>query len=89
MRSRCNQPHSISQREWREIINLPEVQELWGLTDETAEQFSNSNYGVKFDYVTGGPDYSGDIFLLMDDALGAIPPIVLGRNDGKLEVFEP
>ena len=44
-----HKPQEISLAEWREIIAVPMVREIWGLSDETAEDFADQVYGVKFD----------------------------------------
>lgn len=70
--------------EWREIIQVPEIRESWGLQDETPEQFADAVYGVKFDFASGSPGYVGDLYILHGDALGE--PMVLIRKEGRLEV---
>jgi hypothetical protein len=77
-----NKPQEISMKEWKEIIQMPAVRESWGLDDETAEEFANMAYGAKFDFVSGGPGYVGDLYVLHGDALGE--PLTLIRKDGKL-----
>ena len=74
----------ISDAEWREIMSLPEVSEGWGLEKETSvEDFKSLVYGVKFDFITGGPGYFGDLYIIQDDALQT--PLVFTRSDGKLK----
>jgi hypothetical protein len=63
---------------------IPAVRDDWGLTDETLEEFASSVYGVKFDFVSGGPGYFGDLYILQGDALTDVPPVVLIREDGQL-----
>ena len=47
--------------EWQEIRALQEIIDSWGLTDDiSAEEFASWVYGVKFDFVTGGPGSDGD-----------------------------
>lgn len=77
-----NKPQDISIAEWQEITQVPEVRESWGLENETAEQFAGVVYGAKFDFVSGGPGYFGDLYVLQDDALSE--PFVLIRKDGRL-----
>jgi hypothetical protein len=79
-----NKPMEISDAEWREIIQVPEVSEGWGLEkDETIEDFKSMVYGVKFDFMSGSPGYFGDLYIIQGDSLEA--PIVLIRRDGKLQ----
>lgn len=77
-----NKPKEISMEEWKELMQVPEVKESWGLEDdETPENFASMVYGVKFHY-SGGPGYNGDLFMLHGDAMGE--PFTLIRRDGKL-----
>jgi hypothetical protein len=80
-----NKPQEISMKEWKEIIQLPVVRESWGLDDETPEQFADMVYGVKFDFVSGGPGYVGDLYVLHGDSLAE--PMTLIRKDGALVAF--
>ena len=50
---------------------------MWGLDDETAEEFSNIYYGVKFDFQSGSPGYIGDLFILQGDGLSADPAVLI------------
>lgn len=77
-----NKPNEITLKEWQEISQLQVVRESWGLSDETPEEVSNMIYGVRFDFTSGGPGYSGDLYILSGDALGE--PLTLIRRDGKL-----
>lgn len=71
--------------EWKEILQLPEIRDAWGIEDdETAEQFASVVYGAKFDFVSGGPGYFGDLYVLQGDALTGDAPMVLIRKDGVL-----
>ena len=80
-------PQEISMAEWQEIMRLPEIRDSWGIEDdETAEQFASVVYGAKFDFVSGGPGYSGDLYILHGDALTGDAPMVLIRKNGALEV---
>ena len=80
-----NKPQDISAVEWVEIMQLPAIREAWGLDEhETPEAFADMVYGVKFHFVSGGPGYVGDLFILHGDALGE--PMTLIRRDGKLIV---
>jgi hypothetical protein len=80
-------PQEISMAEWQEIMQLPEIRDAWGIEDdETAEQFASVVYGAKFDFVSGGPGYFGDLYILQGDALTGDAPMVLIRKNGALEV---
>lgn len=75
-------PYKITENEWKEIVALPEVREAWGLDDDIhPEEFaSRNNYGVKFDFVSGGPGYVGDLFILQGDALSDGGLMLLRRD---------
>ena len=79
----------IAPHEWEELIQVPEVIEGWGLEDLIeegdfgAQQLADMVYGVKFDYITGGPGYCGELFILMGDGLSTYP-MVITRESGKL-----
>ena len=80
-----NMPKVPSIEEWKEIMEVPEVKESWGLSgDETPEEFGEIAYGAKFDFVSGGPGYVGDLYILCGDALGE--PLTLIRKNGDLVV---
>ncbi len=68
--------------EWKELMQLPVVRESWGLENETPEQFADMAYGAKFNFVSGGPGYAGDLYVLHGDALGE--PMTLIRRGGRL-----
>jgi hypothetical protein len=82
-----NRPQEISATEWQELINVRAVREGWGLSDETPEDLAAMIYGVKFAFVSGGPGYCGDLYILQGDALAG-PPLVLCRSEGILEPVE-
>lgn len=66
-------------------MTVPAVRESWGLSgDEAPEEFAETVYGAKFDFVSGGPGYVGDLYILLGDALGQ--PVMLIRKDGLLVV---
>ena len=79
-----NKPLDISITEWKEIMEVPEIRQAWGIQDEdTPEQFADMVYGVKFNFSPQMmPGYIGDLYILQGDALGE--PMSLIRRDGKL-----
>jgi hypothetical protein len=82
-------PKPITNEEWREIMDVQEVREAWGIEkDETPEEFASVVYGAKFAFHSGGPGYVGDLYILQGDALTGDGPMLLKRNsEKKLEVF--
>jgi hypothetical protein len=66
-------------------MQLPEVRESWGLEgDETPAEFSEIAYGARVDFVSGGPGYVGDLYILCGDALDE--PLTLIRKGNALIV---
>jgi len=67
-----------------EIMQVRDVRDGWGIDDDTTvRDFTSTVYGVKFDFVSGGPGYIGDLFILQGDSLET--PLVLIRTDGTLK----
>jgi hypothetical protein len=81
-------PHHITDLEWQEIAAVPAVREGWGLADDvTPPEFASVVYGARFNFLSGGPGYSGDLFVLQGDAITEAAPMVLRRDrDGHLIV---
>jgi hypothetical protein len=79
-----NKPLEISIDEWKEIMQVPEIRESWGIEDETPEQFADLVYGVKFEFMSGSPGYVGDLYILQGDILTGEAPLVLLRREGAL-----
>lgn len=69
--------------EKKEIAAMDGVREMWGAEDdkEMLDLLNSSIYAVKFDFVSGGPGYCGDLFILHGDALGE--PINLIRDETR------
>jgi hypothetical protein len=44
-------------------------------------------YGAKFNFVSGGPGYEGDVLVIHGDSLSG-RPFVLSREGGKFTVVE-
>lgn len=74
-------PHTLSFADWEEIIEVPAFREAWGLTDEDVKEFAAHVYAARFNFVSGGPGYFGDLYILQGDALTDVPPLVLRRDD--------
>ena len=78
-----NRPIEISAEEWKEILQLSAVRESWGIEkNESVDDFRSMVYGVKFNFVSGGPGYVGDLFIIQGDTLEK--PLLLIRKDGAL-----
>jgi len=53
---------------------VPAVREAWGLSEDvTPPEFASLVYGVRFNFVSGGPGYVGDLFVLQGDGIGEPP----------------
>jgi len=83
-----NNPHPISTSEWKEIVGVPAVRNAWGLEADTdPDEFASVVYGAKFNFISGGPGYAGDLYVLQGDAITEVPPMVLRRDrEGRLIV---
>lgn len=83
-------PHALTEAEWKELASIPQIRESWGLGDEQGgEDLSSLIYAAKFNFVSGGPGYIGDLFILQGDTLTGDAPFVLIRNrDGKLTFLD-
>lgn len=80
-----HEPIRLSNSEWREIVAIPEVREGWGLADDVSvDVFRSLVYGAKFDYITGGPGYFGDLYIVQGDSLQ--PPLAFIRQNGALKL---
>jgi hypothetical protein len=80
-----NKPIQISDSEWKEIMEVKAVRDGWGLEkDATVDDFCSIVYGVKFNFRSGSPGYSGDLYIIQDDTLEI--PVRLIRSNGKLKI---
>jgi hypothetical protein len=76
-------PYPLTQAEWKEIMEIPDIRESWGIQDDTTiADFSTEVYAAKFKFISGSPGYVGDLFILQGSHLTGDPPFVLQR-DGK------
>ena len=86
-------PLIITDKEWKELTNVPEVVQAWGLDNDPkitlVEDFKAQVYGVKFDFVSGSPGYCGDLFILSGDSLGEPMTLIRDLNTKKLTVLQP
>jgi hypothetical protein len=82
--SKANRPTPLSQRDWVEIIALPEFQVAWGVTTEKVEDLIPRLYGARFDFTSGGPGYVGPLYLIYGDSVGSGAPLVVTKNNGRL-----
>jgi hypothetical protein len=83
-----NKPQELTMEEWTAIMEIPEIRESWGLTDDdTPEQFAEMVYGVRFRFSPGtAPGYMGDLYILQGDALGE--PMTVIRRNGELVMLD-
>jgi len=73
-------PHKLSEAEWREVGSVPVIRESWGLEDgQDPLDLASLAYGAKFDFVSGGPGYVGEVYVLLGDSLGE--PMILRRDE--------
>jgi len=83
-----NNPQPITESEWKELVAVPAIREAWGLDDDAdPQEFASIVYGAKFHFVSGGPGYVGDLFIIQGDAIAETKPMVLRRDQlGRLVV---
>jgi hypothetical protein len=63
-------PHPLTPAEWKEVMTVPLVRESWGIEDDTSlEEFASLVYAAKFNFVSAGPGYIGDLIVLQGDVL--------------------
>jgi hypothetical protein len=76
-------PNQITDAEFKEIMESPEVQDIWGAENaQELEGIIGKDYFVKFNIVNNS-DYSGDLFLIQSDKIDeGIPAIRLFRGLG-------
>lgn len=81
-------PRAISPKELRLIAAIPDVRDLWGMeTAEDVKQFVAAAQGAVIPYVSDGPEYAGELFVLLGGTV-ATPPTVIGRRAGKFFLIE-
>ena len=87
-----NKPMELTLDELKEIAAIETLWEMWGA--ENAEQMLEvlqDIYCVKFNFMSGGPGYVGDLFIVQGDDFGDTPPITLTRGvggKGELEIVQ-
>ena len=95
-------PKKITAKEWTEILKVQYIRDAWGIDDHdplsipTPKQFAESVYGVKFDFISNGPGYCGDLYIIHGDRVGERPFVLIRNTDafephlnGQLEVVKP
>jgi hypothetical protein len=80
-------PKKLTPKEWSEIVKIPDVREGFGLEDEEDEKaFKSSAYAVRFNYMSDGPGYAGDLFVLLGGVPECPPMVIIRRGDRLLVV---
>jgi len=89
----ANKPQPISLSELHEIFSLKEVQESWGLEEDTKEDYNKTflnwqamTYIVKFNFQSGSPGYVGPLYLLHGDHI--VGPAITIKRSNKLETID-
>jgi hypothetical protein len=83
-----NKPMALSSAEIQEIAGLEAIQEMWGAENaaEMAVWLDTDICAVKFlKYMTDGPGYAGELYLLMGGDLEA--PAMIIRKKGQLFIL--
>jgi hypothetical protein len=82
------EPKTVIASEWREIVKIRAVRDGWGLeTEADKKAFAESTYAARFDYISDGPGYVGDLFVILGGE-PECPPMVIVRRKGVLEVAD-
>ena len=85
-----NKPMALSSTEVQQIAAMADIQQMWGAENATEmAQFLDADIcAVKFpEYMTDGPGYYGELYLLMGGDLGT--PLMLIRKNGELQISQP
>ena len=82
-----NKPNALTNDEINEIAAIRGIQEMWGANDidDMAGILRDTAYTVKFDFMSGGPGYVGDLYVLFGDTPDE--PLRLIRVNGKLQIL--
>ena len=80
-------PKPISLKEWTEILQIPKIRELWGVSDETPEEFARTCYGARFDFSSGCPGYCGDLYMIYGDAISGLPIGLIRNSENHLGII--
>jgi hypothetical protein len=80
-------PHALTGEEIKEIAAIEAVREMWGSETEQdfIDLFNDNIYAVKFNYMSGGPGYFGDVIVLVGDG-DYSEHVTLTRRNGKLSL---
>lgn len=80
-------PFALTRDEIKEIAAMEDIRQMWGAESQKdmEDLLEDSIYAVRYDFVSGGPGYVGDLFILQGDALGEPLSLIRGR-DGELKI---
>jgi hypothetical protein len=83
-----SKPKTLTNDEINEIAARRDIQEMWGAEgiNEMVGILRDTAYAVKFDFMSGGPGYVGDLCLLFGDTPDE--PLRLIRINGKLQILD-
>ena len=77
-------PKPLTKSEWSEIVKIREVREGYGIEDKTDEEaFAAGSYAAKFEYMSDGPGYAGELYVILG-GVPECPPLVIIRSEGNL-----
>ena len=81
-----NKPKALNSKEIEEIAAMKSVRQMWGAenAEEMIKMLQGDIYAAKFDYMSGGPGYVGDLYVLLGDAYDE--PLTLVRTHGGLKI---
>ena len=82
-----NKPKALTDDEINEIAAIEDIREMWGAETpaDMALRLRHDIYAVRFDFISGGPGYVGDLFILIDEPE---TPLILIRKNGALKITD-
>jgi hypothetical protein len=83
-----NEPYKLKLQEWKDIMQVPEVREVFNIDQETdVINFRSENYAARFSVCIGLSFKLRNVYVLFGYH---IKPIFMRRNKfGELEVTDP
>lgn len=78
-------PFALTQKELKEIAAVKSLQDMWGAANAAEmEEFLESVYIARFDFVNESPGYVGDLFIIQPSFLDSdVVPTRLIRGENK------
>ncbi len=84
-------PFAVTQKELKEIAAVKSLQDMWGAANAAEmEEFLESVYIARFDFVNESPGYVGDLFILQQSFLDSdvVPTRLIRGRKKQLMVLD-